>query len=196
MNDIGELIRRYREKNGLTQKELASRLKLSASTIGMYEQNRRTPDLDTLRELAKIFDIPASIFLGVSPQTPVMHCSDMTGRILDLASRSPKSLSSLKPLLKTEILSGYCTNLDNLLDDVYVISDFFGTTDEYILGGRSEERKTYEGLSLSHDEEKLLNTFRLLNEDNRDIAIGDIKKLLKDQVSEGTLLIPGNKKAK
>ena len=48
MEDIGDVIRFYREANNLTQKELANKLSISPSTIGMYEQNRRTPDIQTL----------------------------------------------------------------------------------------------------------------------------------------------------
>ena len=50
---IGEL----RIKKGLSQSQLAEMLHVSASTIGMYEQGRRTPSIDMLVELSNAFDV-------------------------------------------------------------------------------------------------------------------------------------------
>lgn len=50
---IGEL----RIKKGLSQSQLAEMLHVSASTIGMYEQGRRTPSIDMLAELSNAFDV-------------------------------------------------------------------------------------------------------------------------------------------
>ena len=52
MKDIGKSIKYYRGQCHMTQKELAEKLRLSPSTVGMYEQNRRMPDVNILRELA------------------------------------------------------------------------------------------------------------------------------------------------
>lgn len=42
----------FREKAGLSQRELADRAGLSPGIIGQYETNRKTPRLETLRRLA------------------------------------------------------------------------------------------------------------------------------------------------
>lgn len=44
----GENLKKIRESRGLTQKQLADKLNIASSTVGMYEQGRRQPDLDTL----------------------------------------------------------------------------------------------------------------------------------------------------
>ena len=46
-----------RKKFHYCQSELASMLNTSSSTIGMYEQGRRTPNLDTLVQLSEIFHV-------------------------------------------------------------------------------------------------------------------------------------------
>ena len=66
MKDIGTSIRHYREINDLTQKELADKLSISPSTIGMYEQNRRIPDITTLTNMSKIFNIPLDTLVGAN----------------------------------------------------------------------------------------------------------------------------------
>lgn len=63
---IGETIKQCRKAKHLTQKELASVLGTSASTVGMYEQNRREPDIATLIQLATFFTISVDELLGLT----------------------------------------------------------------------------------------------------------------------------------
>lgn len=62
---IGEQIRLYRKRSKITQSELASRLKISASAIGLYEQNRREPDIGTIVKLAECFNVTVEELLGI-----------------------------------------------------------------------------------------------------------------------------------
>ena len=61
---IGERLRNLRKKSGLTQAELGSELGLSASAVGMYEQNRREPDNRTLIKYAGFFDVTVDFLVG------------------------------------------------------------------------------------------------------------------------------------
>lgn len=63
-NMMGDLIKTERLSKGLTQSELGKALGLSASTIGMYEQNRRMPDVETLMKLSKILDVSPVYLMG------------------------------------------------------------------------------------------------------------------------------------
>lgn len=62
---LSKKIRELREKKGKTQEELSKVLNKTPSTIGMYEQGRRTPDKDTLIELAKYFNVSTDYLLGI-----------------------------------------------------------------------------------------------------------------------------------
>lgn len=180
MKDIGKSIKYYRGQCHMTQKELAEKLQLSPSTVGMYEQNRRMPDINTLKELANIFNISINDILDDPNNANLMYCSEITNRILNLDKNSSKNIEELKPLLQTEILYGYCTNLDLFLSDIYTISDFYGVSDEYIMRGLEINKQTYDH-SLDGVAQKFLDIFLKLNEYNRDIVIGDMQKLLKEQ---------------
>ncbi len=46
-----------RKAKNMSQTQLAAFLRVSASTIGMYEQGRRMPDVQTLVQLAQLFDV-------------------------------------------------------------------------------------------------------------------------------------------
>ena len=59
----GRKLKSLRENNGLLQKELADKLNISPSTIGMYEQNRREPDNETLKKIAEYFKVSTDYLL-------------------------------------------------------------------------------------------------------------------------------------
>ena len=46
-----------RKNLGISQAQLAQKLYISASTVGMYEQGRRTPNLEVLILLSEFFDV-------------------------------------------------------------------------------------------------------------------------------------------
>lgn len=47
----------FRRNAGMNQRQLAKRLGVSSSTVSMYEQGRRTPDISILVAMAHIFDV-------------------------------------------------------------------------------------------------------------------------------------------
>ena len=50
---LGQRIARLRRRAGWSQAQLAARLRISPSAMGMYEQGRREPSLDMLLRLAR-----------------------------------------------------------------------------------------------------------------------------------------------
>lgn len=63
-NKIAENIRFFRKQTGLTQEELAARFGSRKTLISNYEIGRNTPDIETLWELADIFDITIDELVG------------------------------------------------------------------------------------------------------------------------------------
>ncbi len=61
---IAENIRFFRKQAGLTQEELAARFGSRKTLISNYEIGRNTPDIETLWELADIFDIALDELVG------------------------------------------------------------------------------------------------------------------------------------
>ena len=69
------------------------------------------------------------------------------------------------------------------LDLFVMIADYFNVSaDELLKNDRSIDPALYTKIELPAQTEKLLDTFSRLDEDNRDILIGEAKKLLKSQV--------------
>lgn len=64
-NEIGKRLKNLRISKGLTQEDIATKAKITRSTISNYENGRRTPHLKDLQQLAKIFNVGLEYF-GVS----------------------------------------------------------------------------------------------------------------------------------
>lgn len=63
---LGNIIKKLREEKGMLQKDLAKKLDISSSTVGMYEQGRREPDIETLKKLTEIFNVTMEYLLGLT----------------------------------------------------------------------------------------------------------------------------------
>lgn len=63
---FGERLQLLRKEKKMTQKDLAELLRVSPSTIGMYEQGRRDPDTDIVKFLADYFEVSIDYLLGRS----------------------------------------------------------------------------------------------------------------------------------
>lgn len=58
---VNKNLKFLRTRRGLTQKELAARLGVKPPVIGAYEEERATPPLDTLLEIAKFFEVSLDV---------------------------------------------------------------------------------------------------------------------------------------
>ena len=67
--NISKNIVKYREKLGISQKELASRLKVTPSRISNWEQGANCPTIDILFEVCKVLNVSINDIYGVYPDT-------------------------------------------------------------------------------------------------------------------------------
>lgn len=63
-NILGNRIRDLRENKDLTQKELSEMIGLTPKMISFYENAQRTPPIDVLMKLAKIFNVSVDYLIG------------------------------------------------------------------------------------------------------------------------------------
>ena len=61
--DLGERIRTARLSHGMKQADLAEAVGVGKSTVGMWENGQREPNIDTLEALADVFNVPMSYFV-------------------------------------------------------------------------------------------------------------------------------------
>lgn len=67
---LGPRIAALRREAGMSQAELARRLQISPSAVGMYEQGRREPSVDTLIAMAEAFGVTTDFLLTGKAATP------------------------------------------------------------------------------------------------------------------------------
>ena len=64
---LGPRIAALRRHAGMNQAELALKLRISPSTVGMYEQGRREPPVETVVALARLFGVSTDYLLTGKP---------------------------------------------------------------------------------------------------------------------------------
>lgn len=69
MSKFNKVLKSLRTSKGMTQDELAKVLKISRSTVGMYEKGDREPDYETLEAIADFFNVGIDYLLGRTDKT-------------------------------------------------------------------------------------------------------------------------------
>ena len=72
MGNFESVLKQLRTSAGMTQEELAKRLGVSRSTIGMYESGSRKPDPDALEAIADLFNVDIDYLLGRTQKTTLL----------------------------------------------------------------------------------------------------------------------------
>ena len=96
---LGQRISILRRRAGLSQSELARRLQISASAMGMYEQGRREPSMDTLVAIAEQLQVSTDFLLTGKIRT-AQEDAHMIENLLD----RPLSQRELSTLLAALLL--------------------------------------------------------------------------------------------
>ena len=65
MNKFAERLKELRLENGLTQDQLAEKIKLSQAAISAYERNKITPTIDAIIILCRFFKVSADYLIGL-----------------------------------------------------------------------------------------------------------------------------------
>lgn len=54
---LGNIIKKLRVEQKLTQKDLAKKIGVSESAVSMYERNEREPNMEIIKNIANVFDV-------------------------------------------------------------------------------------------------------------------------------------------
>lgn len=64
MANFNDMLKYLRVREKMSQAELADKLGVSKSTVGMYELGKREPDFETLEAIADLFNVDMNFLLG------------------------------------------------------------------------------------------------------------------------------------
>ncbi len=72
MSRFSVVFKNLRIGNGYTQQELANKIGVSRSAVGMYENGDREPDFETLEVIADFFNVDMDYLMGRSDKTHIV----------------------------------------------------------------------------------------------------------------------------
>ena len=107
MSKFSNIFRALREKSGLSQEELGKALGMSRSAVGMYEQERRVPDLETLERIADYFNITISELTGNVKSSAVSDAPTEYHRIKMVKIPLLGTVAAGIPISAIEDIQGY-----------------------------------------------------------------------------------------
>lgn len=137
---LGSKIKKLRKEKGLTQIEFGNQLGVVKQTVSSWENGVSSPNNETLIKIASIFDVSIDELLGLDKNTSsdshIIYCQDIANRIRKLSQK--KNIDPIKSKIKTNILNGTTTNDERFLQDIYLLSDYFGVSDAYMITGEED----------------------------------------------------------
>ncbi|MCR2043229.1 helix-turn-helix domain-containing protein [Anaerosalibacter massiliensis] len=136
---FGDRIKEERTLKQMTQKELSKFLGVSPSTVGMYEQNRRQPDSETIIKLSEIFNVSTDYLLG---RTDIKNPENEDKEMKRLANKEIKSVEDALEIIKFQdglMLNGKILNDE----DKMLLANALQLGMKYVL--EQEEKKKEKG---------------------------------------------------
>lgn len=83
MNGFKEMLVYLRKREGYTQRELAKKLNLSTSTIGMYESGQRYPSREIEEMIADFFNVSLDLLRGKVSTERSAENADMVVELME-----------------------------------------------------------------------------------------------------------------
>ena len=74
--EVREILKRLREKRGLTQEQLAEKVMVTRQAVSRWETGETQPNTDTLKLLSRLLDVSVNTLLG-SPRQLICQCCGM-----------------------------------------------------------------------------------------------------------------------
>ncbi len=185
--ELGRMISRLRTDKGLSQRDFAELLGVSNGAVGMWETEKRQPDLDTVKKMAAFFGVSVDYLMG-NPQCSTekklfFFFFDEKSLIREVFADRIKSAIADKGLNESDFKKNVSIGTERATaflegkgeptaNDLIELSQFLDTSIDYLLGQIPK---------LNKKEKTLLNSFVKLDTDRKDIIIGKTKELLIQQ---------------
>ena len=146
---VGKLIKQEREKRGLTQSQLASKLGVVPKQISNYERAKPIPPLDKLMDLCDVFECELGYLLGEENYQNETQIKTAVCNSTGLSMESIQSVLNLatdhfhsdtnKRMMNRLLTSPFLQQFLNDLSDVDRIAEEYAAIDKYLEDKYGEE---------------------------------------------------------
>lgn len=105
MANFASMLKYFRQREGLSQRELASKLNMSASAIGMYESGKRLPRHEDEEAIADFFNVDLNTLRGIrinenNPENISIEDHELLDRYHNI---SPETRNSIDLLIEADL---------------------------------------------------------------------------------------------
>lgn len=100
MGNFAKIFKMLRQERNLSQQELAERMNISKSTVGMYEQGKREPNFETLEMIADFFNVDTDYLIGRSDKTTKIILPETLAAHFDGSEYTAEELEEIKEFAK------------------------------------------------------------------------------------------------
>lgn len=116
MHDFGLLLKHLREKKGMTQQQLADKIKKKKASVCKYESNTQDPPLDTMIEFAAIFNVSLDYLTGLSDKKAV-SLNELTESQAEIILGLSNMFREKKPRVFHEFTNQQLEMLNNIVKE-------------------------------------------------------------------------------
>lgn len=102
---FGKKLKILRKKSGITQANLAKKLGISPSAVGMYEQGRREPESKMLVKIAEFFNVSVDYLVDSRKRKKYFKNVDEIADEIEFILRNKEYLNNSKNLISDETLN-------------------------------------------------------------------------------------------
>ena len=95
MSSFSDMLIYLRKRNKLSQQELADKVGVARSSIGMYETGKREPDFETLEIFADYFNVNMDTLLGKTSDNNEKPAPIAESELTDLQKQAIEFVMSL-----------------------------------------------------------------------------------------------------
>jgi len=117
---IPDRIKEKRLEHGMTQQDLATLINVTKTSVCCYEKGKRTPNIETLEDIASVFNVTTDYLLGrdtnvIVNQTKMITFSNSDVVLIRELKRKPQiyNIVSKNPKRAVELLTKRITKTEN-----------------------------------------------------------------------------------
>ena len=187
---LGEKIKEYRKKRSLSQRDFASLLNVANGTISLWENNLRVPDLDIIKNISTVLEVPIHELLELEntaekQDIPVVSTSSLKhNQIKELRKEkniTQNQLAAAIGVSRSSVAMWETNNTQPDFDLIKKLADYFGVSIDYLLGYEIKPTEQKENLEITSQEKVVIEKIKKLSNNNLQKVFGYIDGLLSTQ---------------